>query len=319
MSELITYQDNEARIVNMCKRIRRLAKLDRMSLVISEHQGPRTIHLFKYINYCGVDKQTFVKNYLSNLQPYMLSRNTKWEEADNALCVIDKIYRISMHIKLDPTPRNEIAISFHEDYKCAAAKDSSCLYNYNTGKIKIIADSLTGGIIDTNTKTFNVLISRGLINIPVSLAGELQADGTLIIQRSEIDNALLNVCSQYIQDLYASDLDYPSLNETEVFSALQQIPFTSNGNSVFSNISVLIDNMSSQDGKVHKISAAFALETYVSHLILTADQKKELISLIQDKYSASSQKDLAIVINMLVDIIHDLDTESYVLTEDGQE
>lgn len=30
MSELITYQDNEARIVNMCKRIRRLAKLDRI-------------------------------------------------------------------------------------------------------------------------------------------------------------------------------------------------------------------------------------------------------------------------------------------------
>ena len=83
--------ENEAHIINICKKIRKLAKLDRMTLDISEHQDSRNTHLFRLLDYCGVDKEKFVKSYLSNLQPYMLSRNTEQEKADNTICVLDNI------------------------------------------------------------------------------------------------------------------------------------------------------------------------------------------------------------------------------------
>ena len=308
-------EDNEANIINVCKKIRKLAQLDRISLDISEHRDARNTHLFKYLDYCGVDKKTFVKNYLSNLQPYMLSRNTEQEKSDNTICVLDNIYRISLYIKLDTTFGNEMIVSFHEDHKRGVARDNSRLHIKQPEKVKIIADSLTGGITDTNTKTFNVLIPRGVISVPVSLVGELQDDGTIEVQRSAIDNAILDICNQYIQDLYASDMDFPSLNEVELFSALQQIPFTSYGNSVFSNISVLIDNMAVQDNPLYKKTASFALETYASHLILTSQQKKELIELIHDKYEVSCQKNISVVTNMLIDIIKNLNNEPFIIQE----
>ena len=308
-------EDNEANIINVCKKIRQLAQLDRISLDISEHQDVRNTHLFKYLDYCGVDKETFVKNYLSNLQPYMLLRNTEQEKSDNTICVLDNIYRISLYIKLDTTFGNKMIVSFHEDHKRGVARDNSRLHIKQPEKVKIIADSLTGGITDTNTKTFNVLIPRGVISVPVSLVGELQDDGTIEVQRSAIDNAILDICNQYIQDLYASDMDFPSLNEVELFSALQQIPFTSYGNSVFSNISVLIDNMAVQDNPLYKKTASFALETYASHLILTSEQKKELIELIHDKYEVSCQKNISVVTNMLIDIIKNLHNEPFFIQE----
>jgi len=308
-------EDNEANIINVCKKIRQLAQLDRISLDISEHQDARNTHLFKYLDYCGVDKETFVKNYLSNLQPYMLSRNTEQKKSNNTICVLDNIYRISLYIKLDTTFGNKIIVSFHEDHKRGVARDNSRLHIKQPEKVKIIADSLTGGITDTNTKTFNVLIPRGVISVPVSLVGELQDDGTIEVQRSAIDNAILDICNQYIQDLYASDMDFPSLNEVELFSALQQIPFTSYGNSVFSNISVLIDNMAVQGNPLYKKTASFALETYASHLILTSEQKKELIELIHDKYEVSCQKNISVVTNMLIDIIKNLNNEPFIIQE----
>lgn len=308
-------EDNEAHIINVCKKIRQLAQLDRISLDISEYRDARNTHLFKYLDYCGVDKETFVKNYLSNLQPYMLSRNTEQEKSDNTICVLDNIYRISLYIKLDTTFGNEMIVSFHEDHKRGVARDNSLLHIKQPEKVKIITDSLTGGITDTNTKTFNVLIPRGMISVPVSLVGELQDDGTIEVQRSAIDNAILDICNQYIQDLYASDMDFPSLNEVELFSALQQISFTSYGNSVFSNISVLIDNMAVQDNPLYKKTASFALETYASHLILTSEQKKELIELIHDKYEVSCQKNISVVTNMLIDIIKNLNNEPFIIQE----
>lgn len=313
MAKIVSYDENEAHIINICKKIRKLAKLDRMTLDISEHKDSRNTHLFRFLDYCGVDKEKFVKSYLSNLQPYMLSRNTEQEKADNTIYVLDNIYSISLYIKLNSQQGNEMIVSFHEDHKRGILKDNSRFIKKESEKVKIIADSITGGITDTNIKTFDILVPRGVINIPISLTGELQTDDTFLVSRNAIDNAILNVCNQYIQDLYTSDLELPSLDEVELFSALQQISFRSYGNSVFSNISVLVDNMSAQNSPLHKTSASFALETYVSHLILTTEQKSELIELIRDKYSVACQKDISAVTNMIIDIIDNLDTDMVIL------
>ena len=303
MANIVTYEEDEKHIVKLCKRIRHLANLDRITLDVSEHRDDKNKHLFKYLDYCGVSKEDFVKSYLANLQPYMLSEFKGQERSSNTICVLDNIYRVSLYIKLDTSFGNEMVISFHENHKRGVAKDNSRFIKNEPNKVKIIADSITGGVTDTNTKTFDILIPRGIINVPVSLVGDLQEDGTFLVNKSAIDNAILDVCNKYIQDLYASDLELSALDEVEIFSALQQISFTSYGNTVFSNISLLVDNMSAQNSPLHKRSAAFALETYAEHLSLTSEQKEELIELITDKYRVSYQKDIDNVITMLIDMI----------------
>ena len=145
MAKIVSYDENEAHIINICKKIRKLAKLDRMTLDISEHKDSRNTHLFRFLDYCGVDKEKFVKSYLSNLQPYMLSRNTEQEKADNTIYVLDNIYSISLYIKLNSQQGNEMIVSFHEDHKRGILKDNSRFIKKESEKVKIIADSITGG------------------------------------------------------------------------------------------------------------------------------------------------------------------------------
>ena len=71
--------------------------------------------------------------------------------------------------------------------------------------------------------------------------------------------------------------------------------------------------MFAQNSPIHKKSAAFALETYAGHLILTDEQKKDLIELITDKYRISSHKDIDKVTNILIDIIDGIEPEKFII------
>ena len=48
---------------------------------------------------------------------------------------------------------------------------------------------------------------------------------------------------------------------------------------------------------------------------MTADQKTGVIDLIHEKYSASSQKGIEDVTNMLIDIIQDVLAETYIIND----
>ena len=82
---------------------------------------------------------------------------------------------------------------------------------------------------------------------------------------------------------------------------LHQISFTSYGNTVFSNISLLIDNLALQKSVIGKKAADFALVTYVDHLIFDDDQAKELIELLDEKYKVKSQRGLDLILERVKD------------------
>ena len=88
--------------------------------------------------------------------------------------------------------------------------------------------------------------------------------------------------------MYTSDLDLAALDQVELFSVLHQVSFTSYGNTVFSNISLLIDNLAMQKSVIGKKVADFALITYVDHLLITTEQAHELIELLDEKYKVKS-------------------------------
>ena len=67
------------------------AKLNRIVLDNSTHRSGLNQHLFDYIEYCGLDTLTFIKSYLSNLQPYMIERR-KDQEALFVPLLLPRIY-----------------------------------------------------------------------------------------------------------------------------------------------------------------------------------------------------------------------------------
>ena len=128
----LTYQEAETRgvdtsMINVCRRIRKIAKLERVRLDEEEHRSRLNKHLFEYIEYCGLDKLEFIKQYLSNLQPYMIERRKDQESVETFVCVIDNLYRISVYIKIDTKQFEEIIVSFHENNKRGIAKTNALI------------------------------------------------------------------------------------------------------------------------------------------------------------------------------------------------
>lgn len=147
------YVDSE--LVNVCLRIRRLAKLDRLQIQESEHSSNNGLntHLFSYLRYCGKDLKSFVKDYLSNLQPYMLVRRKDQEPNNQFICVLDTVYRISVYIKLYKKQFEEVVVSFHEDNKRGVAKTNDLITKERLkDKVFVFADSEQGFMVDRITQ-----------------------------------------------------------------------------------------------------------------------------------------------------------------------
>ena len=106
-----------------------------------------------------------------------------------------------------------------------------------------------------------------------------------MVREADINNALIGISNQYLEDLYTSDLDF---SDIELFSSLQQLSFTSFGNDVFSNISLLIDSLLVQKDAGSKQIADAALCIYCSSLVLTSRDKKELLDTLKVRFKVNS-------------------------------
>lgn len=289
--EELSYGDVEKQgidtsMIAVCKKLRKLGKLDRISLDASEPMSEQNKHLFDYIMYCGLDVLSFIKLYLSNLQPYMIQRRKDQEKQENFICVIDNLYRVSVYIKVDNTQFEEAVISFHEDNKCGVAKTDSLIKTDIQKYVPIFADSVLSKISNENKYVVKAFFQRGLTVLPLELPA-VKCKDVFIIQKSAVNTQFISFCNDYIRDLYTSDLDL-DFDKIEVFSMLQQISFTSYGNDTFSSISLLIDSLCIQQDAVSKVTADTALVTFVQNLHLTADQREELIELLYEKFKVTS-------------------------------
>lgn len=283
-------------MVSVCKKIRRLAVLDRITLDMTLHMSTLNLHLFKYIEYCGVEPLDFIKSYLRNLQPYMIERRQEQETIDTFICVIDKLYRVSVYIKIDTKQFEEVIVSFHEDNKRGIAKTNSLITN--TAKyVPIFADSLLSKDEACNRYVVRAIFQRGLKELPLELSAIKYGD-IFIINTKEVDLQFISYCNEYLRDLYTSDLDI-DFSQIEIFSMLQQISFTSYGRDTFSSVSLLIDSLSVQKDRESKKVADFALVTFVQNLLLTDEQKDELIELLEQKFLVTSIRGIDLILNRI--------------------
>lgn len=281
--------------ISVCKKIRNLAKLDRISLDTSVHRSGLNKHLFDYIEYCGINVLDYIKEYLSNLQPYMIERNKKQKSCKSFICVLDNLYKISVYIKIDSTQFEELIISFHEDNKRGISKINNLIKNENR-YVPIFADCIISSSIDTDI--VKVIVQRGLKILPIDVVGKPCGD-VFIVERKAIDMQLLEYCNSYIRDLYSSNLDL-DFDRIEVFTFLQQISFTSYGRDTFSSISLLIDSLCIQNDKYSKAVADMALIIFSQNLNLTDSQKEELEDLLYKKYSVTGVKGIDCILDRVV-------------------
>ena len=302
--ETLTYQDAENQgidisMIAVCKKIRNLAKLDRVVLDESEHRSGLNKHLFDYIEYCGLNVLDFVKQYLSNLQPYMIERRKDQEPEKWFICVIDNLYRVSLYIKVYNKQFEEVIVSFHEDNKRGVAKDNSLRVKTETRFVPVFADTIGSKVHGENKYVVKVLIQRGLKVLPLDLPAVLCQD-VFLVERRMINLQFISYCNDYIKELYTSDLNL-DFDKIEVFSMLQQISFTSYGNDTFSSISLLIDSLCVQLDYISRSVADFALVTFVQNLQLTKFQKEDLMNLLEQKFLVSSIKGITLVLDRVRD------------------
>lgn len=285
--------------IGICRKIRNMAKLDRIKLDENTHRSGLNKHLFDYLDYCGLDKLEFIKGYLSRLQPYMLERRTDQEHKEAIICVIDNLYRISLYIKVDNTQFEEVIVSFHENNKRGIAKTNSLIKTDNPEYVPIFADSILSHVENTNKYVVKAIFQRGLKYLPLELAA-LKYQNVFIVKKKAINNLFVDYCNEYIRDLYTSDLDL-DFDKIEVFSMLQQISFTSYGNDTFSSISLLIDSYCTQPDQISRATADFALVTFARNLNLTSEQQSELIELMDEKFKVTSIKGIDNILRRIKD------------------
>ena len=292
--------------VDYCRQIRNVARAEHVVLDKAIHRdNPYNKHLFSYIEYCGLDPKEYITGYLSNLQPYMISHFPSQEKGkENITCILDNAYRISLYIKVSREKGNEVIVSFHENNKNGIAHDNNTMLHFAGAKREIVPvfGEPTGARLAGDPKEeVKVFIQRGMLLFPVCVMAQPCEGNIYLVERGSLENPIIDACNQYLSDLYTSNQPPESIENVDVFSVLQQISFTSYGNTIFSNLTMLIDNMEMQKGLPSKKAADFMLMTYIGHLYLTSEQAEELISLMEDKYKVRSSRNIEILLNRVED------------------
>lgn len=285
-SESTTHEKQDDELANkkiLCKRLRRLSRLDRIKLDESEHASGLNKHLFKYFDFIGVDKLDYIKKYLEHIQPFMIKEVKTQEKFDNAICVLDEYYRISVYIKLDATKGEEVIVSFHENNKNGVAKRESL--KRTNQEVYVFPESISSHVVGTDKYTINLFITRGATSLPMTVSARKCDDEGFWVRMSDISRNMIETANSYLQDLYTAELDY---SEIEPFYSLQQISFTSYGTDVFSGISLLIDSLLMQMSPLSKQVADSALCIFSSTIELPDITKKELLDTLRERYKVNS-------------------------------
>lgn len=251
-----------------CRIIREQAKLGKIKLATSVKLSELNKHLVDYIEHFGIDLQDYVRSYLSNVQPYMITK-----ESDLTNCLIDGLYGLSI--------TDELTVRFTEKDRTNSVNVATAV---RSTKVPVFADRVLSQVSGTNKFVIRAVFQVGLLELPLDLAGYKHNDIFLVDKRM-IDTAIMSHCEEYISSVHESNYIKKNRVDTskiKVFSRLQQLPFTVYGNDAFSNITVLIDRI--VDG-VDIEKADFAMIKFTQNTRLTREQQTELKELLREKYT----------------------------------
>ena len=287
--------------INICRKLRKLATLDRVRLDTTVRRSKLNLHLLKYIEYCGYEPESFIKSYLQNLQPYMIKPFQSQKYSENIVCVLDELYRIFVYIKVNTSQFEEVIVSFHEDNKNGIAKTNSLISSTRSQflKVPVFFDTIGASVDGTDKIVAKVLVQRGMLTLPLTLSGTRVKD-FMLVNPSTITTAFVEYCNDYIRDLYTSSLDL-DFSKVTVFTVLQQLSFTSFGRDTISSLSLLIDSLRAQNDATSRAVADFALVTFSQSLTLTEGQVKQIIDILTERYEVTADKNMDCILTRVKD------------------
>ncbi len=302
--------------IAVCRKIRQLARINDIIVRTDAYSNQNARNLLEYLDFCGIPKEEYISDYLRNLQPYMIERKPEEEYDKNVVCILDKLYNISLYIKVEKPLNNEheyTVVSFHEDYQykngIPVAKQNSVLRKKDLESNKqiyvpVFKDDYRSIDLTNQTAFINVYVQRGLLTIKLSLPTKLKFGDVYFVRKADIERSLLDYCNTYIEDLYASDLDL-DFSQIDVFTMLQQVSFTSYGKDSFSSLSLLIDSLFRQNDRYSKSAADFAIVTFAKNLKLNDNDKQALIHLLAEKFRVTNHKGICLLIERITQYLEE--------------
>lgn len=219
------FTDEERHIVKLCCKIKRAANSNQVIIDKSQHRDSDNLHLFKFIEMCNYTVDEFVLKYLRNLQPFSLQEDLSQKYDKSTVCVISLGFKYNLYIKLDITQFHEIVVSFHED-------------QIHTHIGKGITDLLIGGsssheVGETCIESFK--LPWGFKIFSFHTLCKCVQQGVFRCGTTVISDFLIEQSNDFLSQCLGEQDSFL------LFDNLKQVSFTSYGESLLNEISLLID------------------------------------------------------------------------------
>lgn len=185
-------------IVKVCKKIRQLAKLERIRVEIDEQIEGINKHFVEYVEYSGLGMSAFMKRYLSNLQPFMIKSENACQNGEVYFCEIDYVYKIAVEIESGAEPLEEVVVSFSNKGSCNTSATILPSDKRNIEMLPVFADSICSKIVGENRYVVNVFIQRGLGILPLQLWAQ-KCNDVFLVKNKYIDMGFKKECDNYLR------------------------------------------------------------------------------------------------------------------------
>ena len=150
--------------VKICKTIRNMARVNTIKISLENCSNQNVGDLIDYLELCGVDIESYISEYLRNLQPYMIEWNENEDYPDDIYFIINKQHKITICIKLEKATDDamqSLVVSFCEDYR----------YPHENPQIfvPVFADSIRCVNQTNNSAFINIYVQRGLLSVKLTV------------------------------------------------------------------------------------------------------------------------------------------------------
>ena len=273
--EATLLSDTDKQLINVCKKIRKMAALDRVEIskATQQHNNSDNRHLFNFIELCGMTVREFILNYLSNLQPFQLELY-KAQAYDKAVrCIIDFSYNTPIYLKVEFTPYDVILVSFHENQNKRLD-----VYKDRWDKYSLI---LTSTDANVGEYTYSqIKIAHGLLVFTPFVAGKVMRNDVIRVNSLDLATILLQYANDKISDLIDNSIPVS-------FSSIKQLSFTSYGAALLNDVSILVDAAVTIKDTVLLNAFSTIINSKLSE-IKALDSGDELLDALDSRYSLKS-------------------------------
>jgi len=233
----VEFTSEDVQLSSLWKSIVALSKNPKTTFRFVEHFKSDATGLFHLIDFCNIDRETFIRSYLFQLQPFMVHLDTAYsDKRDGFACIIDSSYGTPLWIEVIYKQFGEALVSFRElNYHVPAPET---LGNSRKKPLLCVHNGSHGTGIGT-TGYFEISVLKGFLSFELPVYGKLVTSDLIKIDYPVYEAKLLEKCNVNLElilrQLNVSAMAFPMFHKGKPLS------FTSLGESLVTDLSMLLD------------------------------------------------------------------------------